>query len=157
MMRSEVRVSSTTYLSGWKPELCLQLIVNGNCRADFNRLLVKGIPSSKQLQQNHLFQDAQREGFILQLKSRFEEKIDEGSSQGTLYTQFIAISHYLKWCDQEKITAFTQRSLESYMAHLQSRVMLGSLKKTSYGGIRSRMVTLFQQYLDMSSQYFDNM
>ncbi|WP_394153906.1 phage integrase N-terminal SAM-like domain-containing protein [Vibrio maritimus] len=149
-------MSSITYLSGWKPELCIQLLANGNCRADFNRLLVKGIPSSKQLQQEHSFLDAQREDFILQIKSRFEEKIKEGFSHRTLYSYFADISRYLRWCDQSKDIAFTQASLESYMTHLQTRVMHGTLKQTTYGVIRSRMVMLFQQYLDISSQYFDN-
>ncbi|WP_373938010.1 hypothetical protein L0990_00280 [Vibrio kanaloae] len=149
-------MSSVTYLSHWKPELCFQLGVNGNSRADFNRLLVKGIPPSKKLQQGHSFQNAQRESYILQIKSRFEEKIEEGFSLNTLYSYFIEISSYLRWCDKNCEIAFTQPSLENYMAHLQTKVMLGDLKQTTYGGIRSRMARLFQQYLDIPSQYFEN-
>ncbi|MBU2969985.1 hypothetical protein KO527_11550 [Pseudoalteromonas sp. C2R02] len=149
-------MSNITYLNTWKPELCIHLIANGNCRADFNRLLFKGIPPSKQLRQGDLFKDAQREGFILQIKSRFEEKINEGSSEKTLYSKFIELSRYLKWCDKSEVIAFTQASLESYMTHQQTRVMLGKLKQSTYGSVRSNMVTLFQQYLDLSSQYFEN-
>ncbi len=149
-------MSSVTYLSHWKPELCFQLISNGNCRADFNRLFFKNVPPTKLLQQGDSFKYAQREDLILLIKSRFEEKINEGSSDKTLYSLFNELSRYVRWCDKSKMVAFTQSSLESYMTQLQTRVMLGTFKQTSYGTIRSRMMTLFQQYLDISSQYFEN-
>ncbi|MDF9399754.1 hypothetical protein [Vibrio sp. 1180_3] len=149
-------MSNGISVSHWKPELCIQLVANGNCRADFNRLLFKGTPSSKQLQHGISFQDAQRESFILQIKSRFEEKIKEGFSHSTLYSYFNDMSSYLRWCDKSRAIAFTKASLESYMTHQQTRVLLGALKQTTYGLIRSRMVIIFQDYLDMSSQHFDN-
>ncbi len=123
-------MSSVAYLSGWKPELCIQLELENNCKADFNRFLVKHLPSTQQLQQGRQFEDAGREGFVLQIKSRFDEKIEEGSSHSTLYSYFMVCSQYLRWCDSNSLTAFTQVSLEGHMLHEQTRVMQGLLKRT---------------------------
>lgn len=67
-------MSNVSYLHGWKPELCFQLNTTDNHLADFNRFLVKHLPATKQLQQGGQFEDANREGFILQIKEHFSEK-----------------------------------------------------------------------------------
>jgi hypothetical protein len=48
-------MTNPTYLSGWAPEMCIQLEVPNNNRADFNRFLVKGFPSTKSMQQRNQF------------------------------------------------------------------------------------------------------
>ncbi|EGQ9698348.1 hypothetical protein FWP48_02650 [Vibrio parahaemolyticus] len=149
-------MSNTTYLSGWKPELCIQLDTADNKLADFNRFLVKGCPSTEQIQQGGQFEDADREGFVLQLKGRFDEAIEEGGSHNSLYYTFADTSRYLRWCDKQNSPAFTQHSLEVYMSYLQSCVMLGEIKSSTYVQRRSGMVTLFTQYLELPYSYFDS-
>lgn len=149
-------MSKIKYLSGWQPELCIQLD-NGSYRlADFNRFLVRGFPSTAEMKQGCQFDDADRESHILQLKGRYDEEIEEGASHLTLYTLFRNTSLYLRWCDTQLIPAFTQRSIESYMSSLQNAVMLGQLKRNTYSGKRSSMVSLFTKYLDLPHSYFDN-
>ncbi|MBF4406120.1 hypothetical protein EAY15_23435, partial [Vibrio anguillarum] len=63
-------MSNITYLHGWKPEICIQLDTNDNKLADFNRFMAKGFPSTASLQQEGHFEEANREGFILQVKYR---------------------------------------------------------------------------------------
>lgn len=149
-------MSNITYLSGWKPELCIELDLESNNKADFNRLLVKGIPSTKQLQQGEQFEDTYRESFILQIKARFDEAIKEGASHRTMYALFHTAFSYLKWCDEQSVKAFTQRSLEGYMSYQNNRVMLGEFKSSSYCVIRSQMDVIFTRYLELPHSYFDN-
>lgn len=149
-------MSDVTYLSGWKPELCIQLNTEDNKLADFNRFLVKFLPSTERLQQGVQFEDADREGFILQLKSRFDEVVEEGGSHSSLYSTFGNVSLYLQWCDEQNVPAFTQRSLEGYLSHQDNKVMLGELKSSTYVQRRSRLATIFTQYLELPINYFDN-
>jgi hypothetical protein len=149
-------MNNASYLTGWNPDLCIQLDTEENRKADFNRFLVKGFPSTKQLQQGGEFQDADRKGVTLQLKSRFAEKIEEGGSHASLYSFFTRCSLYLRWCDKYNETAFTQASLEGYMQHQKTRVMLGEMKSSTYVGKRSTMSVLFRDYLDLPHSYFDN-
>ncbi|WP_025523471.1 hypothetical protein [Vibrio parahaemolyticus] len=149
-------MSSVTYLSGWKPELCIELNTKDNNKADFNRFIVKHCPSTKQLQQGGEFETANREGFIFQLKSRFDETIEEGGSPNSLYNFFLETYRYLQWCDEQNIPSFSQHSLEGYMSHLDRQVMLGLMKNSTYTTKRSRMVVLFTQYLELPHSYFNN-
>ncbi|APX07641.1 TPA: hypothetical protein ACGU4U_003516 [Vibrio vulnificus] len=149
-------MSKVIYLSDWKHELCIQLNTSDHNLADFNRLLVKGCPSTRLLQQGGKFESANREHFILQLKHKFDEEIQEGASHNTLYYTFKETASYLSWSDAEGIITFTQSSLERYMSFLQNRVMLGSLKRSTYKKLRSQMVKLFVRYLELPSHYFDN-
>ncbi|MEZ8295049.1 hypothetical protein AB6D11_14485 [Vibrio splendidus] len=149
-------MSNLSYLSRWDPKLCIQLNTEDNHLADFNRFLVKGIPPTQQLQQGVQFEDADRERFALQLKDMFDEVIEEGGSHNSLYDNFSETSLYLRWCDGQSSQAFSQSSLEGFMTHLQTRVMLGEIKSSSYKLRRSRMVTLFTRYLDLPHHYFDN-
>lgn len=149
-------MSNVAYISGWKHELCIELDTEFNYRADFNRFLVKGVPSTELLQQGEGFEDACRDGVILQLKSRFDDMIEEGASHNTLYDIFNKCSIYLRWCDKYNENAFTQASLEGYMQHEQTQAMLGEMKKSYYKQKRSRMSTLFTSCLDFPHSYFDN-
>jgi len=149
-------MSNVSYLSGWQSGLCIQLNTANNHLADFNRLLVKGFPPTKQLQQGGQFESAEREGFILQLKARFDEVIEEGGSHSSLYDYFWTASVYLRWCDEQNYSAFSQSSLEGYMSHKQIAVMLGKIKSSGYKNIRSNMVSLFVRHLDLPHHYFDN-
>lgn len=149
-------MTELTYLSGWRSDLCIKLDVRGNLLADFNRLLFNELPSSKELQQSNQFKFADREAFVFQLKDSFSEKIDEGVSHDSLYGIYVEASQYLRWCDKESEPAFTQSSLEGYMEHLQTRVMLGELKSNTYKNRRAKMVTLFSRYLDLPHYYFNN-
>lgn len=148
-------MSNVTYLSGWKPELCIVLEIGRKNKADFNRFLAKHLPSTQQLQQDCQFEDADREGFVFQLKSRFDEKIEEGGSHSTLYSYYAACSQYLRWCDSNSLAAFTQVSLEGYMLHEQTRVMQG-LKSTTYKAKYCALSVLFRDFLDLPSSYFNN-
>lgn len=148
-------MSKVTYLSGWQPDLCIQLNTANNDKVDFNRFLVKHFPTTGQLQQDGQFEYANREGFILQLKHHFDEVIKEGESQNTLYKIFHSTSQYLRWCDKQDVSAFTQHSVEGYMSHLNNQVMLGLLKNSTYKQRRAEMKTLLTQYLDLSHHYFD--
>ena len=149
-------MNSITYLSGWKPELCIKLNAASNYLLDFNRFFVKGLPATQFLQQSVNFEDANRGSFIHQLIDSFSEKNDEGVSHDSLYGIYVEASQYLRWCDIECKPAFTQISLEGYMEHLQTRVMLGELKSSTYKNRRSNMVTLFVRYLDLPYHYFNN-
>lgn len=149
-------MTELTYLSGWRSDLCIKLDTRNNLLADFNRFLFNGLPSSKELQQSNQFKFADREACVFQLKDRFSEKIDEGVSHDSLYGIYFEASQYLRWCDKESEPAFTQNSLEGYMGHLQTRVMLGELKSSTYKNRRANMVTLFSRYLDLPHYYFNN-
>ncbi len=149
-------MTEPTYLSGWKPDLCFQLKTNSNVLADLNRLLFKNFPPTNKLQQGHQFEDANRKEFVLKLKERISEKIDEGTSHISIYGIFNESSLYLRWCDEQNQAAFSQHSLEGYMEHLQTRVMLGELKRGTYKVRRGNMVTLLTRYLDLPHHYFNN-
>ncbi|MBF4232630.1 hypothetical protein EA002_23105, partial [Vibrio anguillarum] len=149
-------MNKVEYLSGWQPELCIQLDIYGIQKADFNRFLVKHFPSTQLLQQGGQFEDADREGVILQLKQSFDKAIEEGGSHHSLYKIFSTTSLYLRWCDKQSVNAFTQCSIEGYMSHHNDRVMLGLMKSSTYAQIRGQMSILFIKYLDLSFHYFDN-
>lgn len=146
---------NVSYLHGWDSELCFHLNTECNNVADFNRFLVKHFPATKELQQGGQFEDADRLGFVHQIRARFGEKIEEGDSHDTLYGHYFKLSQYLRWCDLTNAIAFTQDSLEGYMSHLHTRVMQGTLKRSSYNLLHSCMLVLFRNYLDLPSSYFN--
>lgn len=148
--------NNVSYLHGWDSNLCFQLDTEGNNLADFNRFLIKHFPTTKALHQGGQFEDADREGFVHQIKDRFVEKIEEGDSHHSLHNTYTRLSQYLRWCDQNSAIAFTQESLEGYMSHLHTRVMQGTLKSSSYKVIHSIMLVLFRDYLDLPSNYFNS-
>ncbi|MGY0616783.1 hypothetical protein [Vibrio sp. FJH11] len=147
-------MSNITYLHGWKPELCIQF--DDNCLADFNRFIVKEFPSTIALQQGGHFEDANREGFILQMKSRFDDFMAEGKSHHTLYDTYHQCSLYLRWCNENNEEAFTQYATEAYFGFLYKEVLLGKIKRSTYRHKRSKMLRLFCDYLDLPSTYFDS-
>ena len=149
-------MSNIAYLHGWKPELCIQLDVDVNLLADFNRFMVKGVPSTASLQQGGQFEDANREGFILQMKSRFVEFMIEGKSHYSLHSSYSECSRYLRWCDKSDEEAFTQGSTEAYFGSLYKEVLIGAIKRSTYTVKRSRMLRLFSDYLDLPITYFGN-
>ncbi|UJF18590.1 hypothetical protein L0B53_16490 [Vibrio sp. SS-MA-C1-2] len=149
-------MSNVTYLHEWEADLCIQLNTEDNRKADFNRFLFKHIPSTEAIQQGKPFERADREGFALQLKSRFDEIIDEGGSHVSLSHIFKNTSAYLRWCDNNAMEAFTQSSIEGYMGHENERVMLGQIKSSSYVSKRSYLVTVFTQYLELPRAYLSN-
>ncbi|WP_114787844.1 hypothetical protein [Vibrio tetraodonis] len=149
-------MSNITYLYGWKPELCIQLDNEDNSLVDFNRFMVKGFPSTTALQQGGRFESANREGFILQMKSRFDDFMSEGKSHGSLYTAYIVCSLYLRWCDEHNEEAFTQHATEAYFGFLYKEVLLGNIKRSTYKSKRSNVLCLFRDYLDLPSAYFDS-
>ncbi|MEI8601573.1 hypothetical protein P4S55_11825 [Shewanella sp. PP-Sp27a-2] len=149
-------MSEIAYLNGWKSKLCIELDTEDNKKADFNRFMVKHFPSTEVLKKGMQFEDAARTGVILQLKARFDEAIQEGASHASLYNFFFGTSLYLRWCDEQNMTAFTQPSLEKYMNHLDNRVMLGSMKNSTYTQRLSIITVVFTQYLELPYHYFDN-
>lgn len=149
-------MSNIAYLHGWKPELCIQLDDEHNRLADFNRLMIEGSPSTTALQQGGRFEDANREGFILQMKSRFDDFMGEGKSHESLYSIYSECSRYLRWCDEYNEEAFTQHATEAYFTFLYKDVLLGKTKRSTYGHKRSVMLRFFCDYLDLPSAYFDN-
>jgi hypothetical protein len=149
-------MSNITYLHGWKPEFCIQLDTNDNKLADFNRFMAKGFPSTASLQQGGRFEDANREGFILQMKYRFDDFMGEGKSHDSLYTVYSECSLYLRWCDEHDEEAFTQNATEAYFESLYKKVLLGKIKRSTYKKKRFHILRLFSDYLDLPSTYFDN-
>ncbi|HCG5507817.1 TPA: hypothetical protein NJ005_000723, partial [Vibrio parahaemolyticus] len=150
-------MNNVSYLSGWNPNLYIQLDTYDNNRVDFNRFLVKGFPSTEQLKQGGEFEDAERKEVILQIKSRFVEFMEESASHISLYGTFQNISQYLRWCDKNDETAFTLASLEGYMQYTHTRVMLGEIKSATYKMKHSHMVVLFRDYLELPQHdYFAN-
>ncbi|EKO3453401.1 hypothetical protein NTE11_003948 [Vibrio fluvialis] len=149
-------MSNITYLHGWKPEFCIQLDTNDNNLADFNRFMAKGFPSTASLQQGGRFEDANREGFILQMKYRFDDFMGEGKSHNSLYTVYFECSRYLRWCDEHDEEAFTQNSTEAYFESLYKKVLLGKIKRSTYKKKRFYILRLFSDYLDLPSTHFDN-
>ncbi|MCR9308580.1 hypothetical protein [Vibrio diabolicus] len=150
-------MSNITYLHGWKPELCIQLDNDDKKLTDFNRFMVKGFPSTASLQQGgRCFEDANREGFILQMKSRFDDFMSEGKSHDSLYSTYSKCSQYLRWCDEQNEDAFTQYATETYFRSLYKEVLLGKIKRSTYRIKRSVMLRLFCDFLDLPSAYFDN-
>lgn len=149
-------MSNINYLSDWENELCLQMITENKNLCDFNRLLYKNFPTTMHIQHGKPIVNANRSGFILQIKDCFAKNMEEGVSHDTLYNIFSVASQYLRWCDQEAVDAFTQISIEGYMSTLYERVLLGNLKRSTYTAKLSRMVTLFRDHLDLPSDYFQN-
>ncbi|SON51132.1 hypothetical protein [Vibrio tapetis] len=149
-------MSSVSYLSGWNPELCIQLEDEDRRLADFNRLLVKGFPSTKQLKRGGQFKTVEHEDFVLLLVECFHEKLKEGISHDSLHTTFHKTSQYLRWCEKEDAEAFTKSSIEGYMAHEKMRAMLGEIKQSPYGSTRSKLLVTFTEYLALPSHYFDS-
>lgn len=147
-------MSNIAYLHGWNPELCIQF--DHNCLVDFNRFMVKGFPSTTALQQGGRYEDASREGFILKIKSRFDDFMSEGKSHKSLYSSYNDCSLYLRWCDEHNKEAFTQNATEAYFDSLYYDVLLGTIKRSTYKGKRSRILRLFIDYLDLPSAHFDN-
>ncbi|MEZ8288173.1 hypothetical protein [Vibrio sp. 10N.237.312.B06] len=147
-------MSNIAYLHGWKPELCFQL--DDNRLTDFNRFMFKGFPLTALLQKGNQFENANREGFILQMKSRFDDFVDEGKSHQSLYNAYNKCSHYLRWCDENNEEAFTQHATEAYFESLYKEVLLGKIKRSTYGTKRTQILRLFSDYLDLPSTYFDN-
>lgn len=147
-------MNKIAYLHGWKPELCIQL---DNFRlADFNRFMVKGLPSTASLQQGCRSEDANREDFILQMKSRFDNFMGEGKSHMSLYNTYRQCFQYLRWCDEHDEEAFTKSATEAYFKYLYKEVLLGKIKRSVYKAKRSVMLRLFSDYLDLPSVYFDS-
>ncbi|GEM77212.1 phage integrase N-terminal SAM-like domain-containing protein [Vibrio sagamiensis] len=149
-------MSNVTYLHKWNPDLCIQLDVDGEKSLDFNRLLLKSLPSTEDLKKSKQFEYVDREGFILQLKTRFDEIIEEGGSHENLYSYFLKLSQYIRWCDKRDVEAFTQSSIEGYMNHQNERVMRGKIKNSTYSKSHTLLQSLFTQYLDLPRSYFDN-
>ncbi|EGR3147166.1 hypothetical protein D5E86_22025 [Vibrio parahaemolyticus] len=147
---------NVSYLHGWDSKLCFQLDTQSNNLVDFNRFLVKHFPATNKLQQGGQFEDANRKSFVNQIKTCFAEKIEEGVSHNTLISHYMLWSQYLRWCDQNNATAFTQKSLEGYMSHLHTRVMQGTLKSSTYQQNFSCYRVLFRDYLDLPSNYFNS-
>ncbi len=148
-------MSDIAYLNGWNPELCILLDTSCNCKADFNRLRFKHVPSTKRLQEGEQFEAKNRDHFIFQFKNRVNEKLAEGVSQSSIYAYFKVFSQYVRWCDIHDETALTQSSLEGYMSYLNEQVMQGLIKSTTYKGAHSQMKILFTRYLDLPHHYFD--
>ncbi|MEZ9859060.1 hypothetical protein AB4381_11375 [Vibrio splendidus] len=144
-----------SYLHGWDSELYLRLNTESNNSVDFNRFLVKHFPSTTKLQQGDQFEDADRLGLVYQIRVRFGEKIEEGASHDTLYSYYLNMSQYLRWCDLTNAIAFTQDSLEGYMSHQHTRVMQGTIKSSTYKQHHSGLLVLFRDYLDLPSSYFN--
>ncbi|MEZ8052180.1 hypothetical protein AB6E16_17345 [Vibrio atlanticus] len=147
---------NVSYLHCWNSNLCFQLDTEDNNVTDFNRFLVKNFPATRKLQQGGEFEDADREGFVHQLKERFVEKMEEGGSHETLYNHYCKLSQYLRWCDQNNTIAFTQESLQGYMSQLHVRVMQGRLKSSSCKEQHSAILVLFRDYLDLPVSYFSS-
>ncbi|MDK9762971.1 hypothetical protein KI743_13245 [Vibrio sp. D420a] len=146
-------MSNIQYLHGWEKDLCLTLDSGRNC--DFNRLLYLAVPSTKALQSGKFTPSAERDDFVIQLKTRFDEKISEGDSQETLLDLFQKTRHYLEWCDEQHCKAFNQASLEGYTKHLHQRTMRRETKNTHYASIRSGLTRVFN-LLDLPTQWFHN-
>ncbi|WP_220493880.1 hypothetical protein [Shewanella sp. SG41-4] len=149
-------MSDISYLHCWNPKLCIQLETDSNHKADFNRFLVKHFPSTEALLRGGQFEGADREGFVLQIKARFDDLIKEGKSHDTLYFTFSGGSQYLRWCDEYDTEAFTQASLEGYFNALYKKVLIGDLKRSGYRKKHSLIKRLFCDYLDLPEQYFDH-
>jgi hypothetical protein len=145
---------NVTYLHSWDSKLCFQLDTESNNLVDFNRFLIKHFPSTKEIQQGNQFEDANRKSFVNQIKTCFAEKIEEGASHITLISQYMIWSQYLRWNDQNNAIAFTQESIEGYMSHLHTRVMQGTLKRSTYYQRFTCCLVLFRDYLDLPSSYF---
>ncbi|KKO44799.1 hypothetical protein WG68_13215 [Arsukibacterium ikkense] len=150
-------MNNVTYLNGWEPNLCIQLVAENQSRLlDFNRFLIKHFHKTEMLQQGGQFQDAERKELILRLKSRFDENIEEGVSNRTLISIFVVCSQYLRWCDTHDKAAFVQASLEGFMFYQQTRVLQGLIKRSTYKQRRSLMFVIFLDFLDFPSTYFNN-
>ncbi|EGR5447954.1 hypothetical protein COR24_15525 [Vibrio cholerae] len=147
-------MSNIAYLHGWKLDLCIQL--NDRGLADFNRFMIRGFPSTTALQLGGCFEDAHREGFILQIKSRFDDFMSEGKSHDSLYVTYLQCSQYLRWCDKHNEKAFTKQATEAYFESLYNKILIGKIKRSTYKLKRSGMLRLFCDYLDLPSAYFDS-
>ena len=159
-------MSNVTYLHHWNPDLCIELKNNGYT-LDFNRPLYKLFkdenrnkrliyPSTEDVQQGKFSEDANRREIIVQLKSRFDEALEEGTSHASLKSYFGHLLLYILWCDQEDVLVFTQISIEGYMNALNERVMRGELKNASYCTMRLILSICSIQYADCPSSYFDH-
>ena len=149
-------MNNINYLSGWNPELCIQLKTENKNNADFNRFLVKGFPSTLSMQKGNAFENANREAYVLRLKDTFQELIEKGDSATALYGSFTKTHQYLKWCDDNNHESFTRLSLEGYANYLYQKVLLGNLKKSTYMVHRSFLYIIFTRYLELPYSWFDS-
>ncbi|MFS1904032.1 phage integrase N-terminal SAM-like domain-containing protein [Vibrio lentus] len=145
-------MSDVTYLHGWNASLCITLDNGRKC--DFNRLIYKGTPKTKILQQSSPFESAHRDKIILQLKSRFDEKINEGVSNDSLFVYFSATSQYINWCDSKSTEAFSQSSLESYFNHLADRVKLEQITTKTYKTRLSAISAVIRIFLYLPLEWY---
>ncbi|ABX51555.1 conserved hypothetical protein [Shewanella baltica OS195] len=146
-------MSNNNYLNSWDGNLLFHMNDDYTPRCDFNRMLYKGCPNTKYIQQGNTVEYAHRYEIIFQFKERFEEKMKEGCSHATLSLSYIKLMSFLKWCDTREIEAFSKQSLEAYMAYQFERVRLGLLKATSYSQIITKMGKIFNDYLDYPSDW----
>lgn len=149
-------MSNVTHRPKWNPDLCIQLTIEGKKLVDFNRLLIKNLPSTEDLKKSKKFKDADRKDFIHQIKARYDEIIKEGGSHEKLYGYFVKLSQYIRWCDKRDVETFTQSSIEGYMNFEDERVMLGQIKNSTYRTSHALLQVIFTQYLDLPHSYFDN-
>lgn len=149
----ELIMSNNNYLKSWDGNLLFHMNDDYTPRCDFNRMLYKGCPNTKHIQQGNTVEYAHRYEIIFQFKERFEEKMKEGCSHATLSISYIKLMSFLKWCDTREIEAFSKQSLEAYMAYQFERVRLGLLKATSYSQIVTKMGKIFNDYLDYPSDW----
>ncbi|EJT3519283.1 TPA: hypothetical protein N2685_000045 [Vibrio parahaemolyticus] len=144
-------MNNITYLSGWDPSLCIKL--DDNRRCDFNRLLYKDLPKTQYLQNGQFTEHADRDGFILQMKARLAEQIEEGASHKTLYNHFSSTAEYLRWCDNEKVESFTSSSLKGFFDYLLEKVRLKLIKRSTYTAKLSYLSPVFRDYLDLPERW----
>ena len=148
-------MSNVSYLHQWNPDLCIDVIVAGaEVILDFNRPLYKLFrdenrhkdrifPTTKDVQQGKFLEYANRTDLIFQLKSRFDEALEEGTRQASLNSYFKTLIPYILWCDQEDVLVFTQISIEGYMNAQNEKVMRGEMKSSTYHGVRKSLHNCF--------------
>ena len=145
-------MSNVYHLRHWQESLCITLNIGHSC--DFNRFLYLNCPTTIAIQTGKYKQNANRDGFIKQLKTCYDQKIAEGVSHSTLSTLFWIASKYLVWCDKQDHQAFTKHSVTNYFEHLLECVRLKKIKDTTYGVNRSNLLKVFG-WLDLSTRWFE--
>lgn len=143
-----------THYREWRSELRLTVTANFIRHCDFNRLLYVGTPATELLQKPHSFQIAGRDKLILKIKEGYDVALENGVAEATLYHLFYSLTHYLRWCDEQRIDAFTQVALKKHFTELFEHIMLGKIKNSTYTRKRSNLFVIFRDYLDFPESWF---
>lgn len=126
----------------------LIVIVPGSATCTMKRLKYKGCPTLKrgtydgerEFKDGTVLVDANRDSFIRELHTFLSENIN-----GSTYTNFKNIAHFLKWVDENEIEVtnsdyFNEQIITLYAQHWSNKIAMGNASPRSWENTRSTLV-----------------